>query len=91
MKMDAQGVLATLTAVLAALLLLFIVQTAPFPLMSAVYPPQTADPGDLSTVGQQMSGFLWGYRSLDLVAQAVLLLASAIGCLAMLRRAQERR
>lgn len=90
MKVDAEGFLGGFTAVLVALLLLLIVQTSDFPMMPAVYPPETVDPGD-TTLGQRMSSFLWKYRGLDIVAQAVLLFTSAIGCLAMLRRAQERR
>lgn len=91
MNVDSRSVPATFIAVLVALLLLFIVQTAPFPLMRGVSPPAAGDAGVSSTIGQQMSSFLWRYRDLDLVAQAVLLFASAIGCVAMLRRSQEGR
>ncbi|MEM2905707.1 MAG: hypothetical protein QW587_08245 [Candidatus Bathyarchaeia archaeon] len=91
MKVDGQAALAAFTAVLASILILFTLQTSSFPVMPVVYPPQTVDRGDLSTVGQQMSSFLWRYRGLDVIAQAILLLASAIGSLAMLRRVQEER
>lgn len=91
MRTEAEGLLAGFTALLLALLLLFLVQTTSFPLLPAVYPPETVSPEDSSMIGQRMSGFLWRYRGLDLIAQAVLLFASAVGCLAMLRRVEERR
>lgn len=36
-------------------------------------------------VGPAVSGFLWGYRGFDLLMQALLLFATAMCCLAMLR------
>ncbi|MDH5199693.1 MAG: hypothetical protein OEW93_02295 [Candidatus Bathyarchaeota archaeon] len=40
-------------------------------------------------VGPAVSGFLWGYRGFDLLMQALLLFATAMCCIAMLR--EERR
>ena len=36
-------------------------------------------------VGQEVSRFMWESRSLDLIAQALVLFGAAVGCLAILR------
>jgi hypothetical protein len=40
-------------------------------------------------VGPQCSSFMWTNRTLDLLAQAVIIFIAAIGCLAMLRTSQK--
>lgn len=37
------------------------------------------------SVGKEVSKFMWESRSLDLIAQALVLFGAAIGCLAILR------
>lgn len=39
-------------------------------------------------IGLKVSLFMWDYRSIDLIAQAFVLFASAAACLAILRREQ---
>jgi hypothetical protein len=46
---------------------------------------QLASTTDIGGIVGSMSGFLWDYRSLDLVIQTLVLLATATGCTAMLR------
>lgn len=41
---------------------------------------ETAQP-----IGQEVSLFMWNYRSMDLIAQALVLFGAAAGCLAILR------
>ena len=36
-------------------------------------------------IGQEVSKFMWENRGLDLIAQALVLLGAAVGCLVMLR------
>ena len=37
------------------------------------------------SVGKEVSKFMWESRSLDLIAQALVLFGAAVGCLAILR------
>ena len=40
--------------------------------------------------GPQVARFMWSYRSLDLIAQALVLFGAAVGCLAILRREEKK-
>ena len=40
-------------------------------------------------IGRETSRFMWSYRSIDLIAQALVLFGTAAGCLAILRREEK--
>ncbi|MDP2900365.1 MAG: hypothetical protein Q8O47_05300 [Candidatus Bathyarchaeota archaeon] len=64
--------------------LLYVVSTTPFP--HAFYRSRELlpiEPAD--TLGGEMSNFLWNFRGLDLIMQTLILFATAISCLALLR------
>jgi multisubunit Na+/H+ antiporter MnhB subunit len=42
-------------------------------------------------IGQQVSSFMWTYRSIDIITQAFVLFVAAAGCLAILRVEEERK
>jgi len=52
---------------------------------------QLARTTDVGGIINSMSGFIWDYRSLDLIMQTLVLLATAIGCTAMLRVIRRKR
>ena len=62
-------------------------------IVSCVFIAQNSFPTPYSTpplestqsVGQEVSKFMWKSRSLDLIAQALVLFGAAVGCLAILR------
>lgn len=56
--------------------------TFPEPIMSEEQLASTTGEGEIV---YSMSGFLWDYRGLDLLMQALVLFATASGCTAMLR------
>jgi len=90
-KIEASNIITGLCAVFTAMLLVYITGTVEFPYLSYIYEylnPVTVS-SSTPTIGQEMSRFLWEQRGLDLIAQAVLIFASALGCIAMLR-AEER-
>ena len=64
--------------------LLYVVSTTPFPhasfLSRELLSTQQAD-----QLGGEMSNFLWNFRGLDLMMQTLILFATAISCLALLR------
>jgi hypothetical protein len=64
--------------------LLYVVSSAPFPYGDYVS-PRLASIRPTEDLGWKMSGFLWGYRGLDLFMQTLVLFATAISCLALLR------
>ena len=64
--------------------LLYVVLTTPFPHASYLSREllSTRQGGEL---GGEMSNFLWNFRGLDLIMQTLILFATAISCLALLR------
>jgi len=79
---------ATVAGVLLSVLLfasfMYIVSTVSFPAGSYVH-GELIPTNPPSGIGGAMSTFLWNYRGLDLLMQAVVLFATAVCCLAMLR------
>jgi multisubunit Na+/H+ antiporter MnhB subunit len=73
-----------IVAGLLLLTLIYVVSTSPFP--HAQYLSRELlsirQPDDL---GGEMSNFLWNFRGLDLIMQTLILFATAISCLALLR------
>jgi multisubunit Na+/H+ antiporter MnhB subunit len=64
--------------------LALVLVTEPFPRSKLVHSELIpTQPG--SHIGGAMSGFLWDFRGLDLVFQTLILFATAICCLALLR------
>jgi len=63
---------------------LYVVSSTPFPYGSYVN-PKLAPIRPAEDLGWKMSSFLWGYRGLDLFMQTLVLFATAISCLALLR------
>jgi multisubunit Na+/H+ antiporter MnhB subunit len=64
--------------------LLYVVSATPFP--HASYRSRELLPIELAdALGGEMSNFLWDFRGLDLVMQTLILFATAISCLALLR------
>jgi hypothetical protein len=85
------SVRATTVAGIIVSVLLFIsfmyVVNTPFPADErAHYPSQSVSTSDPNEIGPSMSGFLWGYKGFDLLMQTLVLFATSICCLAMLRR-----
>jgi len=62
--------------------------TFPKPVMSGRQLSRTTDAGGIIN---SMSGFIWDYRSFDMIMQTPVLLATAIGCTAMLRVIRRKR
>ncbi|MGD0803139.1 MAG: hypothetical protein ABSA11_03600 [Candidatus Bathyarchaeia archaeon] len=71
-------------AALLFLSLIYVVSSTPFP--HASYRSDELKPTEPSdALGSEMSGFLWNFRGLDLLMQTLILFATAISCLALLR------
>ena len=84
-KIEAAGIIISLIAIFATLIL--ISQTS-FPAFTYA----TEDwikIGTSEDVGLGTANFIWNYRFLDLVAQAIVLFGAAVGCLAILREEKE--
>ena len=81
------GAVKIVSLVLTALLflsLIFVVSSTPFP--HAKYRSRELlpiEPAD--ALGGEMSNFLWNFRGFDLMMQTLILFATAISCLALLR------
>jgi hypothetical protein len=87
MKVDKTWLAGAILALLAIALSVSIVIQFAFPTFKYASPSErfvniTED------VGPQDSQFMWGNRTLDLMAQAIVIFAAAAGCLAMLRATQ---
>ena len=64
--------------------LLYVVSSTPFP--HAKYRSRELLPIEpTDALGGEMSNFLWNFRGLDLMMQTLILFATAISCLALLR------
>ena len=73
----------TFTALL-FLSLIFVVSSTPFP--HAKYRSRELLPIEpTDALGGEMSNFLWNFRGFDLMMQTLILFATAISCLALLR------
>ena len=84
-KIETAGITISLIAILATLIL---ISQTNFPAFTYA----TEDWKKIGTsdnVGLGTANFIWNYRFLDLVAQAVVLFGAAVGCLAILREEKE--
>ena len=64
--------------------LLYVVLTTPFPHASYLS-RELLSTKQGNELGGEMSNFLWNFRGLDLIMQTLVLFATAISCLALLR------
>lgn len=88
MRLDTISTIGAVLAVLTGVLMAFVMSQSAFPALE--YATSESHYIDVSTnVGQEYSSFLWGNRSIDLLAQAFAIFAAAAGCLAMLRAGWE--
>lgn len=63
---------------------LYVVSTEPFPHASYLS-RELLSTQDAGALGGGMSNFLWNFRGLDMIMQTLILFATAISCLALLR------
>jgi multisubunit Na+/H+ antiporter MnhB subunit len=83
-KGDSIKVASIIVTALLFLSFLYVVSSTPFP--HAVYRSRELLPTQPSdALGGEMSNFLWNFRGLDLLMQTLVLFATAISCLALLR------
>lgn len=87
MKADAIWVAGVILAVLVIGLSVSFVTKFSFPTFQYA-PPSEHFINTTGDVGPQVSNFMWTNLTIDLMAQAVVIFAAAIGCLAMLRATQ---
>ena len=83
MKVDYLQVIGVIFAVAAIVVALIMINEQEFPLFKYAESRTLINIGD--DVGERSGIFLWKNRSLDLLIQAFVLLASAIGCVALFR------
>ncbi len=84
-KIEVAGLAVSLMAIIAAFI--FISQ-ASFPAFTYAK-NDWIKVGTSENVGSEIANFMWNYRSLDLLAQAIILFGAAAGCLAILREERE--
>ncbi len=87
MSEPSSGVKAVSVIVAALLLVAFVylISSTPFPHASYTSIGTELPVSQGVDLGAGMSRFMWDYRGLDLMAQTLVLFATAIACLAMLR------
>ncbi|MCD6126501.1 MAG: hypothetical protein J7J19_05840 [Thaumarchaeota archaeon] len=83
MKVDYLQVIGVIFAIAAIVVALIMINEQEFPLFKYAESRTLINVGD--DVGERSGIFLWKNRSLDLLIQAFVLLASAIGCVALFR------
>ena len=83
MRIDYLQVIGIVFAVAAVVVTLTIIAERGFPLFKYAEPRALINVG--ADIGERSGTFLWKNRSLDLIIQAFVLLASAIGCVALFR------
>jgi hypothetical protein len=75
----------TLTSAALIVIVSFLILRRPFDIFRYVRFPMIFVEASPTNVIQQVSQFLWKYRSLDVIAQAFVLFTAALGCVALLR------
>lgn len=85
MKIDWIRVAGLAVTVLVVLVFSMIVVRYEFPAFEYASQPAELIEIETSTIGQEVSRFLWTYRLIDLIAQAFVLFAAAACCVAVLR------
>ena len=83
-KADWTSITGTILTVVGIVVIFSILLSTGFPLFSTtVLDTQLVDSSE--NIGRETADVLWNQRSLDIIAQAFLILASAACCVAMLR------
>ena len=90
MKTDWVRVTGLTIAVLAVLIFSMLVVKYEFPAFEYASPSSELVEIETSTIGQEVSRFLWTYRLIDLIAQAFVLFAAAACCVAVLRAEEKK-
>ena len=90
MKTDWVRVTGLTIAVLAVLIFSMLVVRYEFPAFEYASPSSELVEIETSTIGQEVSRFLWTYRLIDLIAQAFVLFAAAACCVAVLRAEEKK-
>lgn len=83
MKADYLQVIGIVFAIVTSIVALMMIAERSFPLFKYAEPRTLISIGE--NVGKESGIFLWRNRSLDLIIQSFVLLASAIGCIALFR------
>ncbi|RLF99845.1 MAG: hypothetical protein DRN49_03785 [Thaumarchaeota archaeon] len=83
MKLDYIQIIGVLMAIAAVITALTMISQYSFPLFKYAEPRNLINIRE--DIGEKSGVFLWKNRSLDLTIQAFLLLASALGCVALFR------
>ncbi len=91
MKIDRVRVTGLTVAVLAVLVSSMLVVSSEFPAFEYASPSSELVEIETSKIGQEVSRFLWTYRLIDLIAQALVLFAAAACCVAVLRAEEEKK
>ena len=91
MKIDWVRVAGLTTAVLVVLVFSMLIVRYGFPAFEYASPSSELVEIETSTIGQEVSRFLWTYRLIDIIAQAFVLFAAAACCVAVLRAEEEKK
>jgi multisubunit Na+/H+ antiporter MnhB subunit len=91
MKIDRIRVAGLTTAILAVLIFWTLTVEYTFPLFKYAEPSARLVEDETSIIGPEVSRFLWDYRVIDLIAQAFVLFAAAVCCMALLRPEKRKR
>jgi NADH:ubiquinone oxidoreductase subunit 6 (subunit J) len=84
-RLDLVWAMGTITSAALIVIVFSLIQRRPFDIFRYVRFPMIFVEASPTNVIQQVSQFLWKYRSLDVIAQAFVLFTAALGCIALLR------
>jgi len=94
MGVDRSRVAGLTVIVLAFLILLILIMNYDFPAFeytgSHTEPTAELVKNNTAVIGPEVGRFLWNYRVIDLIAQAFVLFAAAVCCLALLKTEEKK-
>jgi len=91
LKIDRVNVAGLMGTILILLFFSWVILTYDFPIFDYAGQSTELIATSATSVGKDVSRFLWTYRSPDLVAQAFVLLVSAVSCTAILKTNEEKK